>query len=163
MATIQNLPPKPALGVGAVVFDRRGRVLLVRRGGPPAQGWWSLPGGKQEAGETLRECCRREILEETGLAVEPGPIVALAERRLEGFHYVIVDFLAELAAADPVPEPVPAGDVAEARWVALAELDAYALVEGVGAVIRAAEGRAGLVDDGGAGWLFLPGGLRAAR
>jgi len=153
----QNLPPQPAIGVGAVVFDGLGRVLLVRRGRPPAVGAWSLPGGKQEAGETLRECCRRELREETGLAVEPGAIVALAERRLEGFHYVIVDFLAELAVAEPVPEPVPASDVTDARWVDLAELETYDLVAGLGAVIRAALGRTGLVDVDGAGWLFLPG------
>lgn len=154
--------PKPAIGVGAVVFDAEGRVLLVRRGRPPAVGFWSLPGGKQEAGETLRECCQRELLEETGLAVEPGPIVALAERRLEGFHYVIVDFLARPAVPGPAPRLAPASDVADARWVVLAELGAYELVEGMREVIRAArsvhggESVVGLVDWGGEGRLFLP-------
>ena len=155
-------PPVPAIGVGAVVFDSRGRVLLIRRGQPPARGWWSLPGGRQEAGETLRGCCAREVLEETGLDIEPGPIVALAERRIEGFHYVIVDFLAELNFPVPPPEPVPATDVSAARWVALAELEGYALVEGLREVIgaawagREAGGISGLVDVGGMGRLFLP-------
>jgi ADP-ribose pyrophosphatase YjhB (NUDIX family) len=152
-----SLPPQPAVGVGAVVFDPEGRVLLIRRGQPPSRGLWSLPGGRQEAGESLCECCRREILEETGIAVEPGPVVALAERRAEGFHYVIVDFLAEVRAAAP---PAPASDVSDARWVALAELEGYALVQDLAEVIHRAwdcrNAGGGLAEADGAGRLFLP-------
>jgi 8-oxo-dGTP diphosphatase len=153
--------PVPAIGVGAVVFDALNRVLLIRRGRPPAEGRWSLPGGKQEPGETLGECCAREVREETGLEVVPGPVVALAERRIEGFHYVIVDFLAELPAGAALALRA-ADDVRDARWVALSELDGYDLVEGMREVVlaglacREAGGNLGLSDAAGSGRLFLP-------
>lgn len=154
----KSVSPIPAIGVGAVVFDERGRVLLVRRGQPPAQGLWSLPGGKLEPGETLVACCRREVLEETGLAIQPGPVIALADRRVEAFHYVIVDFLAMLQISG---EPVPASDVADARWVPVAELGNYDLVSGIRAVIDKARAGLlsgqpfGLIDSDGAGGLFI--------
>lgn len=126
--------PRPAVGVGAIVFDPTGRVLLVRRGRPPKAGLWSVPGGRLEVGESLAECCRREVLEETGIEVEPGPIVAVADREAEGFRYVIVDFLATLRSQQS-PEPLPATDASDARWVDLESLAAYPLVEGLRAVI----------------------------
>jgi len=73
-ATMNDIPPHPSelaaiVGVGVVVL-REGRagpeVLLIRRGKPPRQGEWSIPGGKQEWGETLLEAAHREIMEETG-------------------------------------------------------------------------------------------------
>jgi 8-oxo-dGTP diphosphatase len=156
------LPPEPAVGVGALVFDPKGRVLLVRRGKPPALGLWSVPGGRLESGETLVGCCAREVFEETGIEVEPGPIMAVAERMAEGFHYVIVDFLAA-PKSSAASEPVPATDVSDARWVDPAELAAYTLVEGLRDVIRAARTSLdagftlGLGDADGVGRLFLPG------
>jgi ADP-ribose pyrophosphatase YjhB (NUDIX family) len=152
----------PAVGVGAIVFDRRGRVLLIRRGLPPRAGWWSVPGGRLEPGESLKDCCRREVLEETGLAIEPGPIVAVAERQGEGFHYVILDFAAKIAA-DPPPVPCPASDAADARWVALGDLDDYTLVEGLKDAILAAfpllePGSGAGLRDRDSGRLYLPAG-----
>lgn len=153
-----NPMPVPAVGVGAIVFDTGGRVLLIRRGQPPRQGFWSVPGGRLEPGEDLAECCRRETLEETGLVIVPGPIVAVAERRAESFHYIIVDFLATLG--DGPSEPSPASDAAAARWVALPDLTGFELVEGLAEAIRAArrclEGGGGLAARVGAGGLFLP-------
>jgi 8-oxo-dGTP diphosphatase len=158
---IERSFPEPAVGVGAVVFDALDRVLLIRRGKAPALGWWSLPGGRLEPGETLVRCCRREVLEEVGIEIEVGPIVAVVERVTEGFHYVIVDFVA-VPADSGSPPVVPASDVSEARWVPLAELSGYALVEGLERVIhrafaglRAGSG-AGLVDADGNGRDFLP-------
>jgi 8-oxo-dGTP diphosphatase len=156
-----STPVKPAIGVGAVVFDPEGRVLLIRRGKPPKMGLWSVPGGCLEPGETLVACCRREVLEETGIEIEPGPIVAVADRAAEGFHYVIIDFAA-VPACSGVPDPVPATDVSDARWVDQTELDAYPLVEGLQAAIRSAWASlesgsiGGLGDADGAGRLFLP-------
>lgn len=154
--------PRPAIGVGAVVFDDERRVLLIRRAQAPALGLWSVPGGRLEAGESLRECCRREVMEETGIAVEPGPIVAVAERIRSGFHYVIVDFAATLKVS-PAPEPMPATDASAACWVGLDDLDGYELVEGLADVIRSAlasreqDWGLGLRDRAGRGKDYLAG------
>jgi 8-oxo-dGTP diphosphatase len=151
---------RPVLGIGGIVLDGAGRVLLIRRGQPPSKGLWSLPGGKQEAGETMQAACRREMREETGLEIEVGPIAAVVERQLEGFHYVIVDFLASLS---PNQDNFPrAGDdVTDVRWVALAELGHFPLVDGLERVIHAADAMrrrdsgGGLADPDGSGSDYL--------
>jgi len=113
--------PGPAIEcVGAVVFDDLGRLLLVQRANPPAQGTWSIPGGRVEAGEDAVGAVIREVCEETGLEVEVVREVGTVLRAAPaGGHYVIRDFLA--VAADPVP--LRAGDdAADARFVAPADL-----------------------------------------
>jgi len=84
--------------VGAIIRDRSGggngggRLLLVRRANPPAQGTWSLPGGRVEPGELDSDALRREVAEETGLAVDPGRLVGTVERAGPvGVTYVIRD------------------------------------------------------------------------
>lgn len=153
--------PRPAIGVGAILLDGKNRVLLIRRGQPPALGRWSVPGGRLEPGETLAQACRREVLEETGLEIELGPIIAVVERIQEGFHYVILDFIAALRQPDR-SIPCAASDVSEARWVPLTQLSDYPLVEGLAAVIekarqsKQAKTPLGLMDRDGQGRDFLP-------
>ena len=111
------------MAVGAVVF-KDGCVLLVRRGQPPAENLWAIPGGNVEIGETLQEAAEREILEETGVQIRASkPIYTfdVIDRDMAGkvrFHYVIVDLAAEYVLG----EPSPGDDALEARWVSAGEI-----------------------------------------
>jgi 8-oxo-dGTP diphosphatase len=117
------------LGVGAVIWNERRELLLVRRCNPPRQNEWSLPGGRVEFGETLRAAIVREVREETGLEIEVLALIDVAELVLdsdagaEDRHYVLVDFSARLVAG----EATAASDAAEARWFSLAEIEALPL------------------------------------
>jgi mutator protein MutT len=111
-----------------VVWDG-GRVLLERRGKPPALGAWSLPGGLIEIGETAEDAIRREVVEECGIEVTVGPVLGLFEpihRDQDGrvrYHFVVVDFLAHYRSG----EYRAGDDAAELCWVAPEELDRFAL------------------------------------
>ena len=124
----------PTLGVSGIVFNKQKQILLIQRNQPPAMGFWSIPGGKLEAGESLAEACQREIKEETGLHIEVKNIVAVVERRVEGFHYVIIDYLA-LLTDEENRQPTAQTDVSEARWISLEHLSDYDLVEGLAEII----------------------------
>ncbi len=131
---------RPTVAVGGIVFDDEGRVLLIRRARPPHAGRWSIPGGKVGAGETLAATVARELREETGLEVEVGPLALWLERIVPGFHYVILDFL-----ANAVGGTVRAGDdAADARWVDDAGLAGLDTTPGLGeAILHAREVAAG--------------------
>src|SRR5262245_5443761 len=95
-------------------------MLLVRRGRGAAQGKWSVPGGRVEAGETLHEAVVREIREETGLEVVVDRFLGWVERIDADYHFVILDFAVTVLDADVAP--VAGDDAAEALWVPLHEL-----------------------------------------
>jgi 8-oxo-dGTP diphosphatase len=132
----RQYPERPIVGVGAVIVDA-GNVVLIRRRFEPLAGQWSLPGGTLELGESLEAGAAREVLEETGLQVEVGPIVEvfdrimLDEERRVRYHFVLVDYLCR-----PVGGTLQAGsDVDAAVLVAPASLGAYDLTEKATAVI----------------------------
>jgi len=97
-------PPHPQLAVSAAIF-RDDKILLVRRARSPAKGFYSLPGGRVEFGETLHAALHREVDEETALKIE---IVGLAGWRevvpgaTGGGHYLIMSFAARWASGEPV-------------------------------------------------------------
>ncbi len=127
----RRYPVAPIAAVGAVVLDGE-RVLLVRRGQEPLKGEWSLPGGAVELGETLEAAVCREVLEETGLAVEPVRVVEVldrisrdAEGRVE-YHYVLVDYACRVRGG-----VLGSGsDASDARWVSLEKLEMEAGLAG---------------------------------
>ncbi len=116
------------VGVGVVVW-RGDRLLLIRRGKPPMRGRWSLPGGRQELGETVRETAIREVREETGVEIRLGALLDVVDtiRRDEtgavALHYTLVDFDADWIGG----EAAGASDADCARWVDADELGPYRL------------------------------------
>jgi ADP-ribose pyrophosphatase YjhB (NUDIX family) len=124
--TQREFPANPLVGVGAVVVDDRGRILLVKRGTEPMKGHWSLPGGLLELGESLTEGVKREIFEETGLFVQPEAIVEVVDRiyrnsdgkdsRIQ-YHYVVVDYWCRVVGGDLKPS----SDASEVAWVSRVE------------------------------------------
>jgi 8-oxo-dGTP diphosphatase len=115
------------VAVGAVVVDHD-RLLLVRRGRGPAQGDWSVPGGKVEWGETLAEAVTRELREETGLDGVCGPLIGWAERLGDDEHHVLLDFEVTIVGDD---QPQAGDDAAEVAWVDLHAVGDMRLVEGL--------------------------------
>ena len=124
----RSYPSAPAFGVGAVIIES-GKVLLVRRGQPPLDGRWTLPGGLVELGETIEQAVVREIKEETGWSVRVVKELTLfdfIEKDDAGhirYHYVLADFLCEYVEG----ELAAGSDVKEVRLVSLDELAAYDL------------------------------------
>jgi 8-oxo-dGTP diphosphatase len=117
---------RPVLGVSALVVND-GRVLLVKRGKPPLLGYWSLPGGHVEGGETLAGAAAREVLEETGIAasnLKRIEVVEIIGDSGAARHIVLVVF-----RGDGSGTPVAGDDAAEARWVALGEIPALTMIE----------------------------------
>jgi 8-oxo-dGTP diphosphatase len=138
-------PLQPGVGVGGVVLAE-GRTLLIRRAKEPLRGLWTIPGGTVELGETLTAALEREMLEETGLRVEPVEVLTVFDRiDREGedvrYHYVIVDYLCRLLAG----EARAGSDALEVAWAAPPDLPGFALPARAMSVIqqafrRAAEG-----------------------
>lgn len=126
---------RPVVGVGGVIL-RDGTVLLVRRGHPPGEGTWSLPGGKVEFGEPLTRAVVREVLEETCLSVRARSLVEVAELIGDDYHYVVLDYLCELDP--PSQQPRAASDAAELSWVPIEELAARGATDAVIRVVRRA-------------------------
>lgn len=122
---------RPVTGVSVMLFDGD-RVLIVERAKPPYQGFWSLPGGAQQWGETLEQAARRELAEETGLAAGPLRFCDFFEpMRRDGAarmtaHYVLAIFAGHAAggllqAAD---------DAADAKWATLEEVSTLEMTPG---------------------------------
>lgn len=110
--------PVPAVGI---VCLRGGTVLLIRRGTPPRQGEWSLPGGRIEPGERAVDAALRELREETGVKAEITGLIDVVDGLFPeaGRHYVLIDYAARWLSG----EPVAGDDAAEARFVALDEVE----------------------------------------
>ncbi len=127
------------LGVAGLIIENE-RILLIERGKEPMKGYWSLPGGLVEVGETLEIAVRREIREETGLEVEILSLVEVfqritpdAEGRTE-YHFVLMDYLCR-----PTSGTLLAGDdAARAQWFTESEIAGLLITPGTPKVIAKA-------------------------
>ncbi len=102
MRSDREYPAHPLVGVGALIHDLEGRVLLIKRRFEPNKGRWSLPGGLLETGETLVDAGRREVREELGVEIDVERLFQVSEEMIRDseaktrFHFVLVDYLATL-------------------------------------------------------------------
>jgi 8-oxo-dGTP diphosphatase len=123
-------PGRPSVPcAGGIVLDTgddgRQRLLVIRRGRPPGEGRWSVPGGRCLPGETTAACCVREVREETGLDVAVLRLAGRVERDAPGGAvFVIDDYLCRANGGTLVA----GDDAAAARWVTRAELVELPLV-----------------------------------
>ena len=117
------------LCAGGVVTDDHGRLLLVRRGHDPFQGFWSMPSGRAEPGEDVQDAARREVVEETGLLVRVDRLLGVVRRRDPAgtSRYEIHDF-----ACQVIGGRLAAGDDADdARWFTAEQVAALPLTPGL--------------------------------
>ena len=118
---------RPEICVGAIAIDEDD-LLLIKRGRGVAAGFWSVPGGRVEEGETLAEAVVRELHEETGIEGVCGELVGVEEVLSEGLHFVILDYAVSVLER---AEPVAGDDAAEAAWVPLSDIAELPLTEGL--------------------------------
>ena len=135
----RRYPKHPLVGVGAILI-RRDRILMAQRGKEPLKGWWSLPGGALETGESLNDAVCREALEETGLIIRPLSVFEIFERIIRDaagcpeYHYVLIDYLCRAAGGTLRP----GDDACAVEWVRRRDLPSLRITEGTLDVIERA-------------------------
>jgi len=140
MSQIEPKRPVPAVGI---VCLRGDDVLLIKRGAPPLEDSWSLPGGRIEWGERAIDAARRELLEETGCEAEIVSLVDVvdavmlsrsATESAPWGHYVLIDYAARWLKG----EPKASDDARDARFFTPDDLAALDLWSETRRVIEAA-------------------------
>ena len=132
------MQPVPAVGV---ICFKGSEVLLIKRGRPPMQGQWSLPGGRIEPGERIEAAALRELMEETGVEADILGLVAVVDGLFPGAHYVLIDYAANWRSG----EPRAGDDAAEAAFHSLGALEGLGLWDQTLQVIREAARRYDLI------------------
>jgi 8-oxo-dGTP diphosphatase len=147
MSVSREYPAAPLVGVGVFVL-RGDRCLIAQRGHPPGEGLWSVPGGRVELGETLREAALRELAEECGSELQVRLLgiaialdrITLADDGRVRYHYVLLDYVAEHVSG----EPTAGTDAAAVQWATVDEIRALSttadLAEYVAEILRRREG-----------------------
>ena len=133
----REYPDRPIAAVGGIVW-KGDDVLLIRRGKPPREGEWSLPGGGQELGETLEAALKREVFEETGIEIRVIGLLTVVDAIFPDgagrirHHYTLIDYTAEWVAG----APRPGSEEKAAEWVSPDRLKDIALWEKTRTVIE---------------------------
>lgn len=143
----RTYPERPIVAVGGVVIHES-RVLLIRRGKPPLEGRWSIPGGLLEVGETIAQGIERELREETGVKVRVADLIEICEKVLRDeenepqYHFVILDYVCEFVEGTAKA----GGDAADVVWASEQQLESLELTEAasrvIGKAFAAVRGRA---------------------
>jgi 8-oxo-dGTP diphosphatase len=131
-------PRRPVPCVGVVCL-RGDEVLLIKRGKPPREGQWSIPGGRMEWGETVSDAALRELREETGVEAELLGLIEVLDHMSEHGHAVLIDFAARWVSG----EPGAGDDAADAAFVDVKEACARVDWSETERIIRAAVERFG--------------------
>lgn len=130
----RNSRPGKRMAAGAVIRDGRGRVLLVK---PAYKDGWELPGGSTEADESPRESCRRELLEELGIDLEPGRLLCLEWQPPEPDRTESLMFLYDGGVTGQQEFTLPPDELEAVAFVAPGDLDDH-LVPRLARRLRAA-------------------------
>jgi len=125
-----------------VICIRGQEVLLIKRGTPPRQGEWSIPGGRIEAGESETDTTLSELMEETGVTSQLGPKIETIPALFEGYNYMLHDYAATWISG----EPVAGDDAALAKFVPISDITALNMWPKTEAVIFAAYQRLSVQD-----------------
>lgn len=109
------------VAAGACFLDETGRILLVN---PTYKPQWEIPGGMVEADETPMNACRREVLEEIGLTIEPGPLLSIGYlhshgNRSDALRFIFWGGVLDAATIDRIV--LQAAELSEYRFVTLEE------------------------------------------
>ncbi|KAK7183094.1 hypothetical protein DPSP01_005961 [Paraphaeosphaeria sporulosa] len=118
---------RPKIGVGVVIHDGAGNIVMGERAGSHGAGTMQCPGGHLEYGESFAECAKREVLEETGLEVGNVKfLVATNDVFGEGKHYVTVFVTCTIVGENTVPQPMEPEKCARWDWIPWAQMWAWA-------------------------------------
>lgn len=128
---MSQAPSSPIPAVGVICL-RGNDVLLIKRGTPPRQGEWSIPGGKVEPGETFEQAALRELTEETGVQAQLTGKIAVIDADFGTHHYLLHDYSARWISG----EPCAADDAAAARFVSREDLAGLPMWEQTRSVIE---------------------------
>ena len=146
---IREYPDRPIVGIGVVVLAFN-KVLMIRRSKPPRMGYWSLPGGAQELGETVFQAASREVKEETGLDVEILGIIDVVDsiepddKGKVQYHYTLIDVVATVYGLD---KPLAGGDAIEVAWKSPKEISDMDLWSETKRIINLAIEMANLINN----------------
>ncbi len=117
------------VGVGfGVMMMRDGKILLGKRHDDPekasselnGEGTWTMPGGKMDFGETFEDGAKREVLEETGIAINTLQVVCVNQDMVETAHFVTIGLFSDDFSGEPhVMEP---DEITEWHWFSIDNL-----------------------------------------